>query len=212
MPLPTISWGSFHRLEDQAQAHAGDDGAERCKAPDGTDRDRRRLSRRGAQRRQAGPRFAWQDADRGGGRNHTRGRPEAPTRPSPAAWGWAYRSAVQSSKLIKDDCGRPRTCPGAPSFNSRYLRTQTVHLDFEAARQEDQAGARECRIWGHGRRFGKTHACFSTASVSRPSAAGTTRHLSAKSCRSLGCERTAGIDLSRSLSFAFGTALPALHR
>src|ERR1700731_4871201 len=34
----------------------------------------RRLSRRGAQRRQAGPRFAWQDADRGGGRNHTRGQ------------------------------------------------------------------------------------------------------------------------------------------
>ena len=53
-----------HRLEDQAQAHAGDDGAGRHKAPDGTDRDRRRLSRRGAQRRHAGPRFAWQDADR----------------------------------------------------------------------------------------------------------------------------------------------------
>src|SRR4051795_830383 len=63
-----------HRLEDQAQADAGDDGAGRHKAPDGTDRDRRRLSRRGAQRRQAGPRFAWQDADRGGGRNHTRGQ------------------------------------------------------------------------------------------------------------------------------------------
>src|SRR6516165_729889 len=28
----------------------------------------------GAQRRQAGPRFAWQDADRGVGRNHTRGQ------------------------------------------------------------------------------------------------------------------------------------------
>src|ERR1700751_5065379 len=63
-----------HRLEDQAQAHAGDDEAGRHKAPDGTDRDRRRLSRRGAQWRQAGPRFAWQDADRGGGRNHTRGQ------------------------------------------------------------------------------------------------------------------------------------------
>src|ERR1700758_2952470 len=52
------------RLEDQAQAHAGDDGAGRHKAPDRTDRNRRRLSRRGAQRRQAGPRVAWQDADR----------------------------------------------------------------------------------------------------------------------------------------------------
>src|SRR6202030_519978 len=41
---------------------------------DGTDRDRRRLSRRGAQRRQAGPRVAWQEAYRGGGRNHTRGQ------------------------------------------------------------------------------------------------------------------------------------------
>src|ERR1700731_3691916 len=49
-------------------------GAGRHKAPDGTDRDRRRLSRRGTQRRQAGPRFAGQDADRGGGRNHTTGK------------------------------------------------------------------------------------------------------------------------------------------
>ena len=58
-------------LEDQAQAHAGDDGAGRHKAPDRTDRDRRRLSRRRAERRQAWPWFAWQDADRGRGRNDT---------------------------------------------------------------------------------------------------------------------------------------------
>src|SRR6201994_1215805 len=67
-----------HRLEDQAQADAGGDGAGRHKAPDGTDRNRRRLSRRGLQRGQAGPRFAWEDADRGGGANHTRGQANLP--------------------------------------------------------------------------------------------------------------------------------------
>src|SRR5258706_8767373 len=64
----TTAWKIKHKLMQammERDAH---------KAPDGTDRDRRRLSRRGAQRRQAGPRFAWQDADRGGGRNHTRGQ------------------------------------------------------------------------------------------------------------------------------------------
>jgi len=60
-----------HGLEDQAQANAGDDGARRRKASNGTDRGGRRLSRRRAQRWQTRPRFAWQDADRGGGRNHT---------------------------------------------------------------------------------------------------------------------------------------------
>src|SRR5260370_41638712 len=63
-----------HGLEDQAQTHAGNDGAGRREAPDGTDRGGRRLSRRRAERRQAGPRFAWQDADRGCGRNHTGGQ------------------------------------------------------------------------------------------------------------------------------------------
>ena len=47
-------------------------GAGRHKAPDGTDRDRRRLSRRGAQWRQAGPRFAWQDTDRMAARSYRR--------------------------------------------------------------------------------------------------------------------------------------------
>src|SRR5436305_8627415 len=54
----------------QAQANAGDDGARRRKASDGTVRGGRRLSRRRAQRWQTRPRCAWQDADRGGGRNH----------------------------------------------------------------------------------------------------------------------------------------------
>jgi C4-dicarboxylate-specific signal transduction histidine kinase len=31
------------------------------------------------------------------------------TRQSPAVWEWAYPSAARSSKLIADDCGRPRT-------------------------------------------------------------------------------------------------------
>src|SRR6201991_1396926 len=63
----TTAWKIKHKL---MQAMMERDAT---KTPDGTDRDRRRLSRRGAQRRQAGPRFTWQDTDRGGGRNHTRG-------------------------------------------------------------------------------------------------------------------------------------------
>src|SRR5271169_4235363 len=59
------------------------------------------------------------------------------TRPSPAVWGWAYRSAVRSSKLIGDECGRPRTCPTAPSFNSRCLRIQKVHHDLGPPPRED---------------------------------------------------------------------------
>src|SRR5712671_6192301 len=59
-----------HRLEDQAQTHASDDGAGRHKAPDGTHRGGRRLSRRRAERWQAWPWFARQDADCGCGRNH----------------------------------------------------------------------------------------------------------------------------------------------
>src|SRR5438874_4892959 len=43
-----------HGLEDQAQANAGDDGARRRKASDGTDRGGRRLSRRRAQRGKRG--------------------------------------------------------------------------------------------------------------------------------------------------------------
>src|SRR5262249_24120453 len=51
--------------------------------------------RRGVQRRQAGPRFAWQDADCGGGRKHTRGqsqplesspRERVPPRPKRDLW------------------------------------------------------------------------------------------------------------------------------
>src|SRR5271169_6972500 len=52
------------------------------------------------------------------------------TRPSPAVWGWAYRSAVRSSKLIGDGCGRPRTYLMAPSFNSWRLLTQTAYRDL----------------------------------------------------------------------------------
>jgi signal transduction histidine kinase len=48
------------------------------------------------------------------------------TRPSLAAWEWAYRSAVRLLKLMGDDYGRPRTCLRAPSFNSRCRRTQTL--------------------------------------------------------------------------------------
>src|SRR5216684_7678879 len=56
--------------KDQAQTHASDDGAGRHKAPDRTHRGGRRRSRRRAERWQAWPWFARQDADCGGGRNH----------------------------------------------------------------------------------------------------------------------------------------------
>jgi len=55
-----------HGLENQAQTDAADDGAGRRKASNGTDRGGRCLSRRQSQQWQTRPRFAWQDADRGG--------------------------------------------------------------------------------------------------------------------------------------------------
>jgi hypothetical protein len=39
------------------------------------------------------------------------------------AEGWGYRSAVRSSKRTGDDCGRARTYPAAPFFNSLWSST-----------------------------------------------------------------------------------------
>src|SRR5258708_24157886 len=44
-------------------------------------------------------------------------------------WGWACRSAGQLSKRITDDCGRARTCPAAPAFNSPCRRSQTLRRE-----------------------------------------------------------------------------------
>ena len=60
----TTAWKIKHKLMQVMRAG-------RRKASDRTDRGGRRLSRRRVQRWQTRPRFAWQDADRGGGRNHT---------------------------------------------------------------------------------------------------------------------------------------------
>ena len=51
------------------------------------------------------------------------------TRPKPTVWGWGCRSAVRSSKRTADDCGRARTCPAAPSFNSRCQATRAAYRD-----------------------------------------------------------------------------------
>ena len=43
-----------------------------------------------------------------------------------AVWGLGCRSAGRLSKRITDDCGRARTCPAAPSFNSPCQRPETL--------------------------------------------------------------------------------------
>src|SRR5258706_1590967 len=46
-----------------------------------------------------------------------------------ALWGWACRSAGRSSTRTTADCGRARTCPAAPAFNSPCRRSQTLRRD-----------------------------------------------------------------------------------
>jgi Integrase core domain len=55
------------------------------------------------------------------------------TRRSMAVWGWACRSAGRSSKRTAADCGRARTCPAAPAFNSPCRRSQTLRREWNAA-------------------------------------------------------------------------------
>ena len=62
-------------LGREAQDHGGDGAARGGDAAYGAGRDGRRLSRRGALRRQAGPRRGGQDALRGGGLDQSRGAP-----------------------------------------------------------------------------------------------------------------------------------------
>lgn len=49
---------------------------------------------------------------------------DASIRPSPRVWGSVCRSAVRSSTLTGDACGRAPTCRGAPSFNFTYQETE----------------------------------------------------------------------------------------
>jgi hypothetical protein len=42
-------------------------------------------------------------------------------------------NAGQLSKRMKDDCGRARTCPAVPAFNSPCRRSQTLRRDGNEA-------------------------------------------------------------------------------
>src|SRR5271166_2252610 len=80
------------------------------------------------------------------------------------------------------------------------LRSLSQELRAEARRSLDDAHGDRIPsddavswVWS-GRRFGTMRACFSTASVSRPSAGATVGLLSANSRRSLGLPQTAAVD------------------
>ena len=51
-----------------------------------------------------------------------------------AVWEWACRSAVRLSMRTAADCGRARTCPTAPAFNSPCRRLQTLRRDAALVR------------------------------------------------------------------------------
>src|SRR5258705_4667464 len=70
------------------------------------------------------------------------------TRRSLAVWGWACRSAVRSSKRTAADCGRARTCPAAPAFNSPCPRSQTLRRDAAlVSRPKEQATRPRVLLW-----------------------------------------------------------------
>src|SRR5882672_10025581 len=70
------------------------------------------------------------------------------TRRSLAVWGWACRSAVRSSKRTAADCGRARTCPAAPAFNSPCRRSQTLRRDAAlVSRPKEQATRPRVLLW-----------------------------------------------------------------
>jgi hypothetical protein len=55
-------------------------------------------------------------------------------------WGLGCRSAGRLSNLITDDCGRARTGPAAPAFNSPCRRSQTLRRDAAlVSRPKEQA-------------------------------------------------------------------------
>src|SRR6266481_1427816 len=65
-----------------------------------------------------------------------------------AVWGWACRSAVRSSKRTAADCGRARTCPAAPAFNSPCRRSQTLRRDAAATEVLHRREMTRCAITG----------------------------------------------------------------
>ena len=65
-----------------------------------------------------------------------------------AVWGLGCRSAGQLSKRITDDCGRARTCPAAPAFNSPCRRSQTLRRDAAlVSRPKEQATRPRVLLW-----------------------------------------------------------------
>src|SRR5258705_9864981 len=73
-------------------------------------------------------------------------RPSTPR--NRAVWGWACRSAVRSSTRTAADCGRARTCPAAPAFNSPCRRSQTLRRDAAlVSRPKEQATRPRVLLW-----------------------------------------------------------------
>ena len=94
------------------------------------------------------------------------------TRRSLAVWGWACRSAVRSSKRITDDCGRARTCPAAPAFNSPCQRSQTLRRDAAlAGRPKGQATRPRVLLWVKMRNTQKEQINFRAAALNGSSPA-----------------------------------------
>src|SRR6266481_7329600 len=70
------------------------------------------------------------------------------TPPNRPVWGLGCRSAGQLSKRITDDCGRARTCPAAPAFNSPCRRSQTLRRDAAlVSRPKEQATRPRVLLW-----------------------------------------------------------------
>src|SRR5258705_11698118 len=70
------------------------------------------------------------------------------TPPNRPVWGLGCRSAGQLSKRITDDCGRARTCPAAPAFNSQCRRSQTRRRDAAlVSRPKEQATRPRVLLW-----------------------------------------------------------------
>src|SRR5262245_34222012 len=111
---------------------------------------------------------------------------------SQPAWGWGYRSAVRSSRLIEDDCGRRGISREALSFNSQCPSTQPRRsvsnslLDrtrdarylaptFTRADGGHSRTSREVRVVRYGRLVGRMWNCLNPVAPSMMTAASVTR-------------------------------------
>src|SRR6202051_4187872 len=70
-----------------------------------------------------------------------------------AVWGLGCRSAGRSSTRTAADCGRARTCPAAPAFNSPCRRSQTLRRDAAlVSRPKEQATRPRVLLWVQNRK------------------------------------------------------------